>query len=61
MSVLYVLFGTLGLTECPITAEICFLSTDINDYPMQSQGKTSIPGVDDGEEGYLTDVSDMET
>jgi hypothetical protein len=37
--------------------EICFLSQDVNDYPMQSQGKTSIPGVDDGEEGFLTDVS----
>jgi hypothetical protein len=32
------------------------LSGDIMDYHVVSQGKTSIPGVDDGEEMTLTDV-----
>ena len=33
------------------------LSDDICDYHFVSQGKTNIPGVDDGEEMDLTDVS----
>jgi hypothetical protein len=37
--------------------ESCLLSNDINDYYYVSQGKTTIPNVDDGEEGLLTDVS----
>lgn len=37
--------------------EICYLSNDVNDYNIVSQGKTVIPGVDDGEEMKLTDVS----
>lgn len=37
------------------------LSNDINDYHIVAQGKTSIPGVDDGEEMRLTDVSRFET
>lgn len=35
----------------------CFLSNDIMDYNIVAQGKTVIPGVDDGEEATLTDVS----
>ncbi|XP_072746179.1 myosin heavy chain, muscle isoform X12 [Anoplolepis gracilipes] len=35
--------------------EICLLSNDINDYYFVSQGKTTIPNVDDGEECQLTD------
>lgn len=38
-------------------ADICLLSNEIHDYFYVSQGKTSIPGVDDGEEFQLTDVS----
>lgn len=37
--------------------EICFLSNDIHDYYIVSQGKTTIPSMDDGEECTLTDVS----
>lgn len=33
------------------------LSNDIMDYNIVSQGKTTIPGLDDGEEMKLTDVS----
>lgn len=33
------------------------LSNDIMDYHIVSQGKTVIPGVDDGEEMNITDVS----
>lgn len=32
------------------------LSNDIMDYHVVSQGKTTIPSVDDGEEMELTDV-----
>jgi myosin heavy chain 6/7 len=32
------------------------LSNDIMDYHVVSQGKTTIPNVDDGEEMTLTDV-----
>ncbi|XP_069359363.1 myosin heavy chain, muscle isoform X22 [Maniola hyperantus] len=35
--------------------EICLLSNNVNDYNIVSQGKTSIPGVDDGAEMILTD------
>lgn len=40
----------------PNHLEICMLSNNIMDYYVVSQGKTSIPGVDDGEELELTDV-----
>lgn len=33
------------------------LSNDVYDYYIVSQGKTTIPNVDDGEECTLTDVS----
>lgn len=36
--------------------DICLLSNNIMDYMVVAQGKTSIPGVDDGEELELTDV-----
>ncbi|XP_011506389.1 PREDICTED: myosin heavy chain, muscle isoform X17 [Ceratosolen solmsi marchali] len=35
--------------------EMCLLSNNVNDYYFVAQGKTSIPGVDDGEECELTD------
>lgn len=36
---------------------MCLLSNDVYDYNIISQGKTTIPNVDDGEECTLTDVS----
>lgn len=39
------------------STEYTLLSNNINDYHFVSQGKTSIPGVDDGEEFIITDVS----
>lgn len=36
---------------------MCHLSNDIHDYFYVSQGKTEIPGVDDGAEFRDTDVS----
>lgn len=38
-------------------AAMCSLSDNIYDYPTVSQGKLTIPNVDDGEELELTDVS----
>lgn len=37
--------------------DICLLSNDIYDYHYVSQGKVTIPNVDDAEEFELTDVS----
>lgn len=37
--------------------ESCLLSNNITDYYFVSQGKTTIPSVDDGEELTITDVS----
>lgn len=37
--------------------DTCLLSNNIMDYHVVSQGKTSIPGVDDGEEFKDADVS----
>lgn len=34
----------------------CLLSNDIYDYHIVSQGKTTIPSVDDNEEMQITDV-----
>lgn len=36
--------------------EMCCLSNNVQDYYFVSQGKTTIPNVDDGEECTLTDV-----
>lgn len=33
------------------------LSNNVHDYYFVSQGKTTIPGLDDGEELLVTDVS----
>lgn len=37
--------------------EYCILTSRISDYPLISQGKTRIPGVNDGDDFELTDVS----
>lgn len=39
------------------TIEDCMLTSRVSDYPTISNGKTRIPGVNDGEEFELTDVS----
>jgi hypothetical protein len=39
---------------------MCFLSDNIYDFPTVSQGKLTIPNVDDGEELELTDVSKID-
>lgn len=36
---------------------MCMLGDDIYEYNTVAQGKITIPGVDDGEEFLLTDVS----
>lgn len=36
---------------------MCLLSDDIYDYHNVSQGKITIPNIDDGEESLLTGVS----
>lgn len=41
--------------------ELCYLGTHISSYPTISQGKTRIPGVNDGEEFELVDVSHKPT
>jgi len=51
--IFYQLFGT-GIKGC---RELCLFSNDIHDYYYVSQGKTEIPGVDDNEEGRLTDIA----
>ena len=38
--------------------DMCSLSADIYEYNYVSQGKITIPNVDDGEELQLTDVSE---
>lgn len=48
----FFLFTTFG----PICIDLCILSNNIMDYYVVSQGKTTIPGVDDGEEFQMTDV-----
>ncbi len=40
-----------------VSLEKLLLSKDIHDYHFQSQGKTTIPGVNDGEELEQTHVS----
>jgi myosin heavy subunit len=37
--------------------EMTLLSSRMSDYPSITQGKTRIPGINDGEEFELTDVS----
>lgn len=40
----------------PPKTEACLLSNNIHDYRIVSQGKTTIPSVDDSEEFHLTEV-----
>lgn len=42
------------------STDMCFLSNNIYDYFNVSQGKITIPNVDDGEELSLTDVSSIQ-
>ena len=44
----------------PWIVDMCLLSADIYEYNFVSQGKVTIPNVDDGEEFTLTDVSFLE-
>jgi hypothetical protein len=37
--------------------DLTLLSSRMSDYPTITQGKTRIPGINDGEEFELTDVS----
>ena len=39
--------------------EMTLLSPRMSDYPTITQGKTRIPGINDGEEFEETDVSDV--
>lgn len=48
-------FYYLFAFSCFLT-EMCYLSNDIYDYHNVSQGKVTIPNVDDAEELLLTDV-----
>lgn len=43
--------------HCSFLTEKLLLNDDITNYYFVSQGKTSIPGVDDKEEFIMTDVS----
>lgn len=47
----------INLCVCVWNTEIGLLSNNIMDYHFVSQGKTTIPGVDDKEEFLITDVS----
>ena len=42
---------------CTLHAEMTFLSNRVSDYYYINQGRTRIPGVNDGEEFKITDVS----
>lgn len=42
-------------------ADMCFLSDNIYDYFNVSQGKVTVPSIDDGEEFQLADVSGRQT
>jgi hypothetical protein len=45
------------LTNILNSTDMCMLSNNVYDYVFVSQGKITIPGVDDGEECMLADVS----
>ncbi|XP_076246108.1 myosin heavy chain isoform X11 [Calliopsis andreniformis] len=51
----YHIFYQMMSGSVPGLKEMCCLSNDIHDYYFVSQGKTTIPNVDDGEECTLTD------
>ncbi|XP_033304131.1 myosin heavy chain isoform X12 [Bombus vancouverensis nearcticus] len=51
----YHIFYQMMSGSVPGLKEMCCLSNDIHEYYFVSQGKTTIPNVDDGEECTLTD------
>ncbi|XP_031624288.1 myosin heavy chain, muscle isoform X20 [Contarinia nasturtii] len=51
----YHIFYQIMSGSVPGVKEYCLLSNNVMDYHVVSQGKTSIPNVDDGEEFSLTD------
>ncbi|XP_012254775.1 myosin heavy chain, muscle isoform X11 [Athalia rosae] len=51
----YHIFYQMMSGAVPNLKQNCLLSDNINDYYFVSQGKTTIPGMDDGEECTLTD------
>ncbi|XP_016768912.1 myosin heavy chain, muscle isoform X14 [Apis mellifera] len=51
----YHIFYQMMSGSVPGLKEMCCLTNDIHDYVFVSQGKTTIPNVDDGEECTLTD------
>ncbi|KAH9629146.1 hypothetical protein HF086_008595 [Spodoptera exigua] len=53
----YHIFYQMMSGSVPGLKDMCLLTNDIYDYNIVSQGKTTIPNVDDGEECTLTDVS----
>ncbi|CAG4991721.1 unnamed protein product [Colias eurytheme] len=53
----YHIFYQMMSGSVPGLKAMCLLSNDVYDYHIISQGKTTIPNVDDGEECTLTDVS----
>ncbi|KAL1479533.1 hypothetical protein MTO96_051769, partial [Rhipicephalus appendiculatus] len=53
----YHIFYQLMSGRIPGLKEKLLLSNNVNDYHFVSQGKTSIPGVDDGEEFMVTDTA----
>ncbi|XP_075725779.1 myosin heavy chain, muscle-like isoform X7 [Rhipicephalus microplus] len=53
----YHIFYQLMSGKIPGLKEKLLLSNNVNDYHFVSQGKTSIPGVDDGEEFMVTDTA----
>lgn len=55
------LFFCVSLNRKPslrLYVEMCFLSDNIYDYFNVSQGKVTVPSIDDSEEFILADVSD---
>ncbi|KDR15411.1 Myosin heavy chain, muscle, partial [Zootermopsis nevadensis] len=53
----YHIFYQIMSGSVPGVKDMCSLSNDIYEYHYVSQGKTTIPNVDDGEELQLTDVN----
>lgn len=52
-----VIFQTVCFGETTHRPEVCLLTSRVSDYPSISNGKTRIPGVNDGDEFETTDVS----
>jgi len=46
----YHIFYEMMSDQVKYVKEICFLSNDIYDYPLQSQGKVTVPSIDDAED-----------